>query len=173
VLQLLFGWSDEHLHQFRIHGCEYGIHREGGIWFDEDARRVPLARFGLRVGERFVYEYDFGAWWVHDIRIEQVRPVLAGERVPCCIAGRRAGPPEDCSGPDGFMAWEDSHSVTELADIVRPLVDIDEFSPDVRVRDLVDIERLENLRSWLERDRFDRRQVNRQLGQLYRTEVLE
>jgi hypothetical protein len=32
VLQLLYGRSDEHLHQFQIHGCEYGIHREGGIW---------------------------------------------------------------------------------------------------------------------------------------------
>ena len=40
VLQVPFGWSNEHLHRFRIHGGEFGIFRDGGVWFDEDARRV-------------------------------------------------------------------------------------------------------------------------------------
>ena len=31
VLQIAFGWSDEHLHCFRIHGKEYGIPHVGGI----------------------------------------------------------------------------------------------------------------------------------------------
>ena len=72
VLQVCFGWSDVHLHRFRIHGREYGLWRPGTAGFDEDSRHVHLERFGLRVGERFVYEYDFGVWWVNDIRVEQV-----------------------------------------------------------------------------------------------------
>jgi hypothetical protein len=42
VLQLSFGWSDEHLHRFFIHGREYGVYRDGGIWFDRDGHEVRL-----------------------------------------------------------------------------------------------------------------------------------
>lgn len=56
VLQVAFGWSDEHLHRFTIHGVGYGLARPGSGGFARDARRVRLAAFGLRVGERFVYD---------------------------------------------------------------------------------------------------------------------
>ena len=48
-----FGWSDEHLHRFVIHGREYGVSHFGGIGFRNDPRRVRLVDFGLRIGERF------------------------------------------------------------------------------------------------------------------------
>jgi hypothetical protein len=31
TLQTAFGWSDEHLHRFHIHGQDYGVSRAGGI----------------------------------------------------------------------------------------------------------------------------------------------
>src|SRR5512135_605841 len=31
VLQIAFGWSDFHLHRFRIHGRDYGTNRVGGL----------------------------------------------------------------------------------------------------------------------------------------------
>ncbi|WP_239338036.1 plasmid pRiA4b ORF-3 family protein [Frankia sp. CiP3] len=55
VLQIAFGWSDEHLHRFTIHGVDYGLARPGAAGFARDARQVRLADFGLRVGEQFVY----------------------------------------------------------------------------------------------------------------------
>jgi hypothetical protein len=57
VIQLLMGWEDDHLHRFRIHGRDYGIAYLGGPNFAEDAASVPLARFGFRPSERFLYEY--------------------------------------------------------------------------------------------------------------------
>ena len=165
LLQVCFGWSDGHLHRFRIHGIEYGIWREGCAGYDKDARSVRLAELGLRVGERFVYEYDFGDWWVHDLRVEAIRPAGAGERLPCCVGGRRAGPPEDCGGPPGFMAWEDSHSLFELIDKARDLlagVPVDVVFDDGERADLL---------AWVRRDRFDRREVNQQLDQLDSWEV--
>src|SRR6266849_4876438 len=67
TLQLAFGWSDEHLHRFVVHGREYGVAHPGGLWFRDDPHEVQLADLGLRVGERFLYEYDFFDGWCHDI----------------------------------------------------------------------------------------------------------
>ncbi len=74
VLQIAMGWEDLPLHQFRIHGKTYGLYRAGGISFADDPHQVILADFKLRKSERFVYEYDMGDFWQHDIRLEQVLP---------------------------------------------------------------------------------------------------
>ena len=95
-LQIGFGWSDSHLHRFRIRGKDYGIARIGGIGFSSNAREVRLADLRLRVNERFLYEYDFNDWWEHQVRIERKLPADPKRRYPVCIGGRRSGPPEDC-----------------------------------------------------------------------------
>ena len=41
-LQLVLGWSDEHLNRFVIHGREYGVWHDGGIGFRDDPRLVRL-----------------------------------------------------------------------------------------------------------------------------------
>jgi hypothetical protein len=33
ILQIAFGWTDAHLHRFRIHGRDYGLSRVGGPTF--------------------------------------------------------------------------------------------------------------------------------------------
>ncbi len=66
------GWSDFHLNRFPIHGGEYGVEHEGGIWFSDNPERVRLADLQLRVCERFLYEYDFYDHWEHDVRLEKV-----------------------------------------------------------------------------------------------------
>ncbi len=52
ILQIAFGWSDSHLHQFLIHAKRYGISRSGGTAFMDDPREIKLSDFGLRVSER-------------------------------------------------------------------------------------------------------------------------
>jgi hypothetical protein len=42
TLQTAFGWSDEHLHRFHIHGQDYGVSRAGGIMFTADSSAVRL-----------------------------------------------------------------------------------------------------------------------------------
>jgi Plasmid pRiA4b ORF-3-like protein len=59
-LQIVFAWSDVHLHYFRIHGHEYGCTRPGGPSFDVDPRQVPLATLNLHHGERMTYVYNYG-----------------------------------------------------------------------------------------------------------------
>jgi hypothetical protein len=110
VLQVAFGWSDEHLHCFRIHGKEYGIPHVGGLSFSDDATNVRLAVFQLRARERFFYEYDFYDHWVHEIRVEQILPLDSTETYPLCTGGARAAPPEDCGGAWAYLQLLDRHT---------------------------------------------------------------
>ena len=63
IIQISLGWSDDHLHQFRIHGKRYGVARIGGISFSDDPDTVRLKDLGFRINERFIYEYDFTDGW--------------------------------------------------------------------------------------------------------------
>ena len=74
VLQVAFGWEDMHLHRFEIRGREYGLSREGGVFYDTDARKVRIGDLKLRRMERFTYEYDFGD------RIEATLPIDPAKR---------------------------------------------------------------------------------------------
>jgi len=107
ILQTAMGWEDLHLHQFRVHGKEYGIYREGGMFFDDDPSQVTLADFKLRASEQFVYEYDMGDFWHHDIRLERVLPRDLSKTYPICTGGAGDCPPEDCGGPLGYRSLID------------------------------------------------------------------
>ncbi len=110
ILQLAMGWDDVHRHRFRIHGKEYGMYRVGGMWFADDPHQVRLADFKLRASERFVYEYDMGDFWCHDIRLEGVFPRDPRKNYPVCIDGAGDCPPEDCGGPWGYGTLMDERS---------------------------------------------------------------
>jgi hypothetical protein len=104
VRQVAFGWDDEHLNRFEIRGREYAVYRDGGGMIGIDARGVRLGDLHLRRLERFVYEYDFGDSWIHDLRLEAKLPVDPRKTYPVCVAGKCSAPPEDCGGPSAFMA---------------------------------------------------------------------
>jgi hypothetical protein len=70
ALQVAFGWDDEHLNRFEIRRREYAVYRCGGGMIGIDATGVRLDGLKLRRLERFVYEYDFGDSWIHDLRLE-------------------------------------------------------------------------------------------------------
>ena len=44
--------------------------RRGGLGC-HDARQIKLGRLRFRINERFLYEYDFGDLWQHQVRIEK------------------------------------------------------------------------------------------------------
>ena len=123
ILQVAFGWQDMHLHRFEIRGREYGVHQEGGVFFDTDAHKALISELKLRRLERFTYEYDFGDLWVHDLRIEATLPLDPKRVYPVCIAGRRAAPPEDCGGPHAFMVHRLGYALIGVArrQVKRPL----------------------------------------------------
>lgn len=162
TLQIAMGWTDSHLHRFRIHGKDYGVAHLGGFPFADDPGQVRLADFGFRPRERFFCEYDFHGLWQHEIRIEQILELDSKRNYPACIAGRRAGPPEDCGGPRAFFQRGREVPGEIRRSLLQMTEEIEAGDMDVdAIRDRV--ESLESLRLWLAIDRFDRRRVNRRL----------
>jgi Plasmid pRiA4b ORF-3-like protein len=162
TLQIAFGWSDFHLHRFRIRGQDYSVGQTIFTDLDINGDEVKLADFRFRINERFLYEYDFDDWWQHEVRIERRLPLEKKRIYPVCIGGKRAGPPEDCGGPFAFMERLDE-SPWEAYELLQRL------SEDVKNRDTGSIQsHMESIRSlleWLTLDRFDRKKVNRRLQQ--------
>jgi hypothetical protein len=109
AIQDSMGWSDSHLHEFRLVNPGTGASEVIGIP-GEDYRGGGRVKPGWekRVSDFFPteaaaeYLYDFGDRWRHALEFEGVFPRENGIRYPSCIDGRRACPPEDCGGTDGF-----------------------------------------------------------------------
>ena len=105
ILQIAFGWTDSHLHQFIKEGQHYSLPEYGlGEYGHEvrNERRVKLSQLGLEPKRKFYYEYDFGDSWEHEIVVEKILEAEAGISYPRCIGGKRACPPEDCGGIWGY-----------------------------------------------------------------------
>jgi Plasmid pRiA4b ORF-3-like protein len=151
VLQVAFGWDDEHLNRFEIRGREYAVYRDGGGMIGIDARGVRLDGLKLRRLERSVYEYDFGDSWIHDLRFEASLPVAPRKTYPVCVAGECSAPPEDCGGPHAFMS---NRQLYARCDRERSDEDLDEIMDDF------DEEESDSFTDY-DPDRFDRRQINR------------
>jgi hypothetical protein len=148
----------------------------GCTTFRTEARKVLLSRFHFRVNERFLYEYDFGDLWRHQIRFEGIQPRREKKIYPVCIGGACASPPEDCGGPEAYMDKMDHHRwnppLDELQLIAETVGRVLDSQGQERIRDILgDVDALEEAVDRLERyerfhpDHFDRRKVNRRLKQ--------
>jgi hypothetical protein len=105
VIQIVFGWTNSHLHEFRIGETSYGQPDELSETEMLDERRVSVADALGKKTKRFVYTYDFGDDWRHEAVVEKVEPAGPGEDRAVCLAGKRHGPPEDCGGPWGYLEF--------------------------------------------------------------------
>jgi hypothetical protein len=105
VLQIAMGWFDMHLHEFQDRSNRYSDPKSLDGVIDENAR--TLRQIAPRKKSRFVYTYDFGDNWEHDIVVEEIErssvPVM-----PSCIGGRNACPPEDSGGVFGYLSLLES-----------------------------------------------------------------
>ena len=162
ILQISFGWSDDHLHRFLIHGKQYGVAYLGGITFRDDPRRIKLSDLSLRVKEKFLYEYDFNDQWRHLIRGEAILPIEPDRFYPVCVSGKQAAPPKDCGGHWAFIERRDNMPCEVWERFWRLTEDVKAGDMDA-VRE--QMEWVDSMREWLTLNRFDRRAVNRRLKQ--------
>lgn len=110
-IQTAMGWTNSHLHQFKIGGVVHGDPQllcEGGE--DErpiNSRRKKISKIVPADGKRFSfdYEYDFGDGWEHEVLFEGCLRAEKGARYPLCVEGERACPPEDVGGICGYQDY--------------------------------------------------------------------
>jgi hypothetical protein len=111
AIQAAFGWWDYHLYLFEADGVKYGdidlLEEDAAEFGWEDARDTRLSDLfaGRRLPFRFLYNYDFGDNWDHDVVIERVLDNELGASRPVCVGGARAGPPEDVGGTHGYEEY--------------------------------------------------------------------
>lgn len=102
VLQALLGWENSHLHQFIAGDTYYSTPHPFADLPVTDERDVRLDALLGEVGDRIVYEYDFGDSWEHVIELEAVHAPALSLKHAVCFAGERAGPPDDSGGIPGY-----------------------------------------------------------------------
>lgn len=124
------GWYDDHLHQFEVPGpAETSLktpslktrrsrrdsRRIGpttdpaGQPFDwliddemEDEVGAVLQEVAPAEKTHFLYVYDMGDYWEHDILVEKILPAALKGVYPLGLTGKRNGPIEDCGGLWGY-----------------------------------------------------------------------
>ncbi|HLN26930.1 MAG TPA: plasmid pRiA4b ORF-3 family protein [Gemmataceae bacterium] len=145
LIQITMGWEFEHLYSFDIGGVEYTDAEAPSGDEAGDASAVRLSDV-LPVENRrprFIYVYDFGDDWTHQLIVEERFPPHEGAPYPICLAGQRACPPEDCGGPWGY------------GDMLEVIQDKDH-------------DRYDEIREWLgeefDPEAFDINKVNRELA---------
>ena len=108
VIQVAMGWTNSHLHQFKVGTACYSDTR---VYFAEfvdepailEERKVELQQVAPKEKAVFGYDYDFGDSWDHEIKVEKILPPNAAlGTVASCLDGARACPPEDCGGVSGY-----------------------------------------------------------------------
>lgn len=111
AIQDAMGWLDYHLHEFRHEQRQSGHGMRFGIPLDDDEIMNPnlLPCWDVNIGDHFrrpgdkmYYVYDFGDNWVHELLLDGILLWEKRLKLPRCIDGRRAAPPEDCGGPAGY-----------------------------------------------------------------------
>jgi len=168
ALQVAMGWDGIHLFQFDIRAVDYGSWELHAASPD-----VPLSGFGFRRNDRFSYIYDMGDYWKHEVRIEAILDANPKKSYPVCTGGAGACPPEECGGPQGYLARRDEASgydarqdLETLASFGQDLLDRHDTGRTLEDLALDDLEyvldRMKAREPYLETS-FSRRDVNTQL----------
>ena len=100
IIQSAMGWCDSHLHQFTVE--EECIADPEAVEDVRDEKTVRLLQIAAEKGSSFLYTYDFGDDWQHEITVEAVEPRVDASAHVRCTGGARACPPEDCGGIPGY-----------------------------------------------------------------------
>jgi hypothetical protein len=101
VIQVLFGWDGDHLHEFTVGRSRYS---DPFFKLDDlemgDEYDVRLAQAFSQNVRKISYLYDFGASWSHEIMLEKTRQRERGTAYPVCVAFAGDSPVEYWSEDD-------------------------------------------------------------------------
>ncbi|MGH7582049.1 MAG: plasmid pRiA4b ORF-3 family protein [Gemmatimonadales bacterium] len=102
VIERALGPDGTRGYTFEVDGVGF-TDPNGDTALGAQAAGTSLDSLGLHVGARFTHRAEnHGDPWTHVLTIEQVVPRFVGQRLPSCVAGRRAAPPDEVSGPAAY-----------------------------------------------------------------------
>jgi len=113
VLQDVMGWQNYHLYRFQIGKDEYGEPDPDNEFNELDFKNSKRTKLGNVIREKnsiFLYEYDFGDGWEHQMLVEDVLDRVPEKQYPLCLAGENSCPHEDSGSPYGYA---------EMMEIIR------------------------------------------------------
>jgi hypothetical protein len=100
AVQAAMGWHDVHTHRFRSGERLLGV--PGTLPDTQDQHGIRVEDLLRSAGDRIEYLYDPRDAWLHEIRLERLRPGRPDEVLPSCLEGERSCPPESCGGPRAY-----------------------------------------------------------------------
>ena len=168
IVQAVMGWGGIHLFQFDVRAVCYGS------WELHTANPdISLSDFEFRRNDRFSYIYDMGDYWKHEVRVEAILNADPKKSYPVCTGGAGACPPEDCGGPQGYLArrdeasgydtWQDLEALASFGQDLLDRHDTGRTLEDLALDDLEYVlDRMKAREPYLETS-FSRRDVNTQL----------
>jgi len=106
IIQIVMGWENDHLHHFVADGITYDPLLAEEYTIPEELKGIvkpekPTITTKLRdvlESKKFLYEYDFGDSWEHEIVFNRYIEPKKGVRYPICAAAKGLCPPEDIGG---------------------------------------------------------------------------
>ena len=109
IIQEAFGWEDCHLYEFvpKRQGGGPSIGPAMDFFMDEEeeakmnSENLPLSAIFIKPRQKYMYNYDFGDGWTHEITLEKI--IDSDSFIADCTGGKGTCPPEDCGGPFGYM----------------------------------------------------------------------
>jgi hypothetical protein len=110
-IQTAMGWTNSHLHQFEIDEERYGDPELLDDGFEDfecvDSTVTKISDIIPNDGKRFhfLYKYDFGDGWGHEVLFEGYLRAEKGSRYPLCVEGEMNCPPEDVGGVWGYYEF--------------------------------------------------------------------
>ncbi len=117
---------------FEIDGKRYDLKFEDDDLDDEASLAMEgvMIRDLLKSGVEAAFQYDFGDDWWHKLDVLDHREIAKGDKPPRCLEGERAGPPEDCGGPFGYLEMLDIAADPEHPDYADTREWLGAFDPD-------------------------------------------
>ena len=101
MLLTAMGWSNSHLHAFRVGEKRYGMNYDEYPDGEIDEKSVTVLQV-LRDERHFTFDYDFGDSWEHEVVIEALTCCSSGLKYAVCLDGANACPPDDVGGTWGY-----------------------------------------------------------------------
>jgi len=108
IIQVAFDWQDYHLFLFEL---PHFIIKDPDpdLPFHEVEKNPKKVKIDpvFKEYKHFLYEYDFGDSWRHEIVIEDIVTLEEKLNHPTCIDGAQNRPPEDVGGIGGYTRFLD------------------------------------------------------------------